>query len=159
MLLLQCLLILGFSLLPFFLRKPPIKDWLLVFLWNAVTNGIIDKLIVSYKTVKYPVRLLPDMFKTNILFDFLLYPIITIAYNQLTIKDKTLGIFIKVFYFTIPMILIELWAERKTGLIKFQRAWKWYHSFISLSIKSLLTRLWIGWVRKVDEKQKTLNTL
>ncbi|MGO4886127.1 CBO0543 family protein [Anaerobacillus sp. MEB173] len=148
------LLVLGFCLLPFVLRKPPIKDWLLVFLWNAVTNGIIDKIVVSYKTVKYPVRLLPKIFKTNILFDFLLYPIMTIIYNQLTEKDKPFFLFIKLFIFTIPMILIELLAERKTGLIKFKRGWKWYHSFISLNIKSLLTRLWIGWVRKIEESQK-----
>ncbi|WP_312889164.1 CBO0543 family protein [Desertibacillus haloalkaliphilus] len=147
------LLAFGFVLLPIMLRKPPIKDWLLVFLWNAVTNGIIDKVVVSYNTVKYPVRLLPKMFKTNILFDFLLYPVVTIIYNQLTEKDKPLVIFLKLFYFTIPMILIELYAERKTGLIKFKRGWRWYHSFISLNIKSLLTRLWIGWVRKLAERQ------
>lgn len=140
--------VLGIGLLTLVLRKPPIKDWLLVYLWNAVTNGIIDKIVVSYNTVKYPTRLLPKIFKINFLFDYLLYPTMTVIFNQLTEKDhKPFIIFIKLFCFTIPMILVELWAERKTGLIKFKKGWKWYHSFISLNVKSLVTRLWIGWVR------------
>ncbi|WBL16948.1 CBO0543 family protein [Sutcliffiella sp. NC1] len=151
---LRSLFVFGIGLLTFVLRKPPIKDWLLVYLWNAVTNGIIDKVIVSYKIVQYPTRQFPKLFKTNILFDYLLYPTMTIVYNQFTDKDRPSIIFLKLFYFTIPMLLIELWAERKTSLIEFKRSWKWYHSFISLNVKSLVTRLWIGWVRKVAEKQK-----
>ncbi|MDE5414303.1 CBO0543 family protein [Alkalihalobacterium chitinilyticum] len=149
------LFVVGIGLLPLALRKRPIKDWLLVFLWNAATNGIIDNFVVTYNTVKYPTRLLPKVFKINILFDFLLYPTMTMFYNQFTEKDnKPLTIFLKLLCFTIPMILIELWAERNTGLIKFKRSWKWYHSFISLNVKSLVTRLWIGLVRKMEEKQK-----
>ncbi|WP_062048262.1 CBO0543 family protein [Bacillus sp. JCM 19034] len=150
---LRALFVLGIGLLPIVFRKPPIKDWLLVFLWNAFTNGFIDTVVVSHKVVKYPVRLLPKIFKTNILFDFLLYPIMTVVYNRFTARDKPLIIFLKLFCLTIPMVLIELWAERKTGLIKFKRGWEWYHSFISLTIKSLLTRLWISWVRKMEGKQ------
>lgn len=151
---LRSLLVFGTGLLVMVLRKPPIKEWLLVFLFNASTNGLLDKLIVSYNNkLKYPTRLLPKIFKINILFDYLLYPTLTIVYNQLTAHDKPLKIFLKLFYFTIPVILVEFWAEQKTGLIKFRRGWKWYHSFLSLTIKSLFTRLIIGWVRKVGNKQ------
>ncbi|MDG5789224.1 hypothetical protein QA612_17330 [Evansella sp. AB-P1] len=149
-------LVLGLLLLPIIFRKPPIKDWLLVFLWNSATNGIIDRLVVSYNIIQYPVRLLPKRFRINILFDYLLYPIITVTYNQLTKKDKPMKMVVKLLCFTIPMILIEVWAERNTRLIKFRNGWKWYHSFISLNIKSLLTRLWIGGVRRIEEKQELL---
>ncbi len=60
--------------LPIVLRKPPIKDWVLVYLFNAVTNGIIDNIITSFNIVKYPVRLFPKLFKASITFDFFTYP-------------------------------------------------------------------------------------
>lgn len=150
---LRGLLVLGTGLLVMVLRKPPIKEWLMVFLLNAVTNGLLDKVIVSINKLKYPTRLLPKIFKTNILFDYLLYPTLTIVYNQATANDKPFKAFLKLFYLTLPVIFIELWAERKTGLIKFQKGWKWYHSFIGLTLKSLTTRLWIQWIRRIENKQ------
>lgn len=140
--------------LPIICRKPPIKDWLLVYLFNAVTNGILDSFLSAYNIIQYPVRFLPKVFKTHILFDFLVYPTFTIIYNQITRKDKPFAIFYKLLFFTIPMTLIELWAVRKTKLIKWKKEWKWYHSFIGFTVKSLITRLFIGVVRKVERKQK-----
>lgn len=141
------------SLLILLYRKPPIKDWIIVYLFNAVTNGIIDNFITSYKVVEYPVRYFPKVFKSHILFDFLIYPTFTILYNQITENDKTLATFCKLLYFTIPMFLIEYWAVRKTNLIKWEKGWGWYHTFISVTIKSLATRIFIGFIRKVDKKQ------
>lgn len=137
-------------------RKPPIKDWLLVYLYNAVTNGIADRILSYYKIVKYPVRFLPKLFKGHILFDYLIYPTLTVLYNQITMKDRPFAIFYKVFYFTTPMFLIEYWAVRKTGLIKWNKGWEWYHTFISVCIKSLITRSFIGVVRVIDERQKSI---
>lgn len=142
-------------LLPIIFRKPPIKDWLLVYLFNAVTNSIADNFLSAYKIVKYPVRFFPKVFKTHILFDFLIYPTFTILYNQATSKDRPFAIFYKLFFFTIPMFLVELWAVKKTGLIKWNKGWKWYHTLISVTIKSLTTRLLIGVVRGIARKQET----
>jgi len=49
-------------LIPIIFRKPPIKDWLLVYLYNAATNGIADKFLTTFKIVKYPVRFFPKYF-------------------------------------------------------------------------------------------------
>ena len=141
--------------LPVICRKPPIKDGLLVYLYNAVTNGIIDSVLSTCKIVHYPVRFLPKIFKTHILFDFLLYPTMTVIFNQMTKKDKPFVIFNKLLLFTIPMLLVEWWAVRKTKLIEWKKGWKWYHTFISVTLKSLLTRLFIGAVRKIDKRQQS----
>jgi len=69
-------------------------------------------------------------------------------------KDKPFAIFYKLFLFTIPMFAVEYWAVRKTRLIKWDRGWKWYHTIISITIKSLITRLFIGVVRRITSKQK-----
>ncbi|MEK1829784.1 CBO0543 family protein [Priestia megaterium] len=55
---------------PFVFRKPPIKDWLLAYVFNALTNGIIDKFIVTHGLLRYPTRLLKKQFRINVLFDF-----------------------------------------------------------------------------------------
>ena len=140
--------------LPIICRKPPIKDWLVVYLFNAVTNSIIDNVLSTYKIVHYPVRFLPKIFKTHILFDFLLYPTMTVMFNQMTRKDKPFVIFYKLLLFTIPMLAVEFWAVRKTKLIEWKKGWKWYHTIISVTLKSLFTRLFIGVVRKIDRRQQ-----
>lgn len=151
---LSLVIILIVGSLPIVLRKPPIKDWVLVYLFNAVTNGIIDKIIASLNIVKYPVRLFPNFFETSITFDFFAYPFITILYNQLTYRDKPFAIIYKVFLLAIPILVIELWAEKNTSLIKWKKGWSWYHTFFSIIIKSLVTRIFIGAVRKVEKRQR-----
>ncbi len=55
--LLHCILVLNLiALIPIFLRKPPIKDWVIVYLFNAVTNIYTDKFLTYFKIVRYPIR-------------------------------------------------------------------------------------------------------
>lgn len=152
-LLLIALIINIFLLRPLLIRKTPVKDWVIVYLFNAATNGLIDNILVRNKIVKYPVRLFPKVFDTHVLFDFFLYPTFTVWYNQLTHKDKIFPIIYKLFFITIPPFLLELWAEKKTNLIKWNKGWKWYHSFFGFILKSLVTRTVIEIVRKLDNKK------
>ncbi|TKC19017.1 CBO0543 family protein [Robertmurraya kyonggiensis] len=155
------LFLLGFHiilLIPILLRKPPIKDWLLVYFYNAATNVFIDNILARLKIVRYPDRILPKLFQTHILFDLLIYPTISVFYNQITMKDKPIAIFFKVFLFTVPMLMIELFAEKHSNLIKWSSKWKWYHTFLSLTFKTLVTRGAIACVRKIEERQKRKET-
>jgi hypothetical protein len=153
--LLLCTLILNFGvLLPIIHRKSPIKDWIIVYLFNAVTNGIIDNALTKNNIIKYPNRLFPKIFDTHILFDFFLYPTFTILYNQMTAKDKTFAIIYKLFVITIPVFFIEFLAERKTNLVEWTKKWRWYHTFFSIIIKSLLTRLIIALIRRIDANKE-----
>lgn len=137
-------------LLPILYRKPPIRDWIIVFVYNAITNGLVDMILTSHKVIRYPVRFLPKKFKIHILFDFLIYPTFTVFYNQLTKRDKPFAVLYKLILFTIPFYFIELWAERKTKLIEWKKDWKWYYSFLSIIFKSLITRLVIEVLRKMN---------
>ncbi|MCM3362412.1 CBO0543 family protein [Niallia sp. MER TA 168] len=137
-------------LLPILYRKPPIRDWIIVFVYNGITNGIVDMILTSRKVIRYPVRFLPKKFRIHILFDFLIYPTFTVFYNQLTKRDKPFAVFYKLILFTIPFYFIELWAERKTKLIEWKKGWRWYYSFLSIILKSLLTRLVIETLRKLN---------
>ncbi|WP_018662690.1 CBO0543 family protein [Heyndrickxia acidiproducens] len=141
------------SILPILFRKPPIKDWLFVYFFNAATNGVLDNILVKLKMVKYPVRLLPRYFHIHVLFDYFLYPSFTVLFNQFTMKDKPFTILIKLIFLIVPLYLIEFLAEKKTRLVKWSRNWKWHYSISSLLIKSTLTRTMIGVIRSISKKQ------
>lgn len=141
------------ALIPILLRKHPIKDWIIVYLFNAVTNVFLDKMLTKYNILRYPVRLMPNFFKINILFDLLVYPTISVIYNQMTYKDKPFTILYKLLGFTIPMLVIELWAEKRTKLIEWGKPWTWYHTILGLTSKSLITRLVIAVIRRLENKE------
>ncbi|MGN7485599.1 CBO0543 family protein [Priestia megaterium] len=151
---LRSLFILNVGLLiPILFRRPPIKDWLLVYLFNASTNSIIDYFLTLHNIVTYPVRFLGKTTKIHVLFDLLLYPTFTVLYNQMTEKDKPLSIFYKLVALVIPLFFIEFWAVRRTDLIKWKKGWNWYHTFSGIILKSLVTRSLIAIIRKIEKHQ------
>jgi len=148
------------SLLPFLMKKPPRRDWIFAYFWNAATNILLDKIAVKRGWVAYPTRLLPRLFSIHILFDTLLYPTATVIYNQMTRTDKPFAVVGKVFLFAIPLTVIEVWADRYTGLIRWGKGWKWYHSLLSVSAKSLWTRsavaMFSRWLNRRNADAKLL---
>ncbi|MCA1038333.1 hypothetical protein LCM00_02320 [Bacillus infantis] len=145
---------LSIGVLFFTLRKPPIKDCLLAYLFNAYTNAIIDKYVVAKQYVTYPVRFLPKLSDVNILFDYLFYPTASLLANLVTNKDKGLLLAIKMIGITFTIFRIESWAERNTKLVKWQKGWTGYHSFATITLKSFLNRYIIEIVRKIDKHQQ-----
>ncbi|WP_053362288.1 CBO0543 family protein [Bacillus sp. FJAT-27251] len=141
------------AIFPILLRKPPLKDWLLVFLFDAFTNGLADRFIVAHNFVSYNVRLLPKVFKTHVLFDYLISPTFTVLFNQFTAKDRPAKIVIKLVLLLIPLSSFEFLAVKYTRLITWKPGWKWYYSFVTLTLKSLIIRAAIGLVRRIDSKE------
>jgi len=148
---LYALLILSIGILPVLMKRSPKKDWLFAYMFNAITNIILDKW-VTVNFIWYPARLLPKIFNIHILYDALLYPMVTVIYNQLTSKDKPIAIVYKLLFFTVPLTVFEFWAEQKTGLIKWSNGWRWYHTFLSVSFKSLITRGLVSIFRRYMRK-------
>ncbi|MBE6185124.1 CBO0543 family protein [Heyndrickxia ginsengihumi] len=146
------LLLLSVVMIYFVMKRPPKKDWLFAYIYNAITNIILDKW-VTMNFISYPTRLLPKLFNIHILYDAFLYPIVTVIYNQLTSKDKPVAIIYKLLFFSVPLTIFELWAERKTGLIKWRKRWRWYHTFLSVSLKSLITRGLVSIFRKFKRER------
>lgn len=136
-------------------KRRSIKDWLLSYLFNGITNGIIDNVLASYKVLQYPVRYIPKVFKSSVLFDFLVYPTFTVFFNQWTDKDKPKTILLKLLAFTVPTTFLEYLIEKKTNLLKWNKWWKWYHTMAFTTFKSLGTKGVVELVRKVSGKQNS----
>lgn len=129
---------------------PHKKDRIFAYLFNAITNVLIDTVLVRKNMLSYPVRLLPRLFKFNLLFDVLVYPTMTVVYNQWTSNDKSkMTMLIKVLAFSIPFTMIESWFHLKTKLIVWKNGYNWYHTFFGLTMKSLITRFALGVFRKL----------
>jgi hypothetical protein len=149
-------LLMGLVLLPFAFKKKPIKDWLIVYLLTSLFSAIINHILVEKKMLSYPVRLFPKQFKFHVVFDLLLCPVICVFYNQFTYTDKSiLRIIWKVFLFSIPQLVIEILAGRYLKMINWHKGWKWYHTFITMNIKYLFIRTFIGLIRKISKMQGT----
>ncbi|MBU8691268.1 CBO0543 family protein [Priestia megaterium] len=140
--------------LPFVLKKTSIKDSLLVLFMNGYTNAIVDRFLVNRQIIQYPIRFIPKEFKSNVLFDFLCLPTVSLWLYHLTKNDNPFKIVYKIVLTISSLFLVELWAEKNTKLIKWKKGWKWYHSLISLNVRTLLSRLVIEIINIIEKKQK-----
>ncbi|WP_442598464.1 CBO0543 family protein [Neobacillus sp. D3-1R] len=132
------------------MAKKPVKDWIIVFFFKGFISGFIDSLVINkWNKICYPVRFFPKTFKINILYDLLLFPLSCVWFNQWTMRAPIKEIFLKVFVFSIPMTIIETIAEKKTRLLKYKK-WTSWHSLLSLTTTFLMTRGFLGLVRKMD---------
>ncbi|QTL52865.1 CBO0543 family protein [Priestia aryabhattai] len=149
-----CTTIIFLGGLPLVLKKVNIKDSLLILFMNGYTNAIVDRFLVNRNILSYPVRFIPKEFKSNVLFDFLYLPTVSLWLYQLTKNDKPFKIIFKIVSIVSSLFLFELWAEKNTKLIKWKKEWKWYYSLISLNIRTLFSRLVIEIINILDKKQK-----
>ncbi|MDU0200086.1 MULTISPECIES: CBO0543 family protein [Paenibacillus] len=136
------------SMFIWMLRKP-IKDWLIIFLLKSVVTAITDCFIIAADLLDYPIRFFPKVFDTNIVFDFLVFPTLCVFYNITTQHSKLKSIFVQALLYSIPVTLLEFWAEKNTELITYKH-WNAFVSLITLMATFLIVRGAIAIVRKVD---------
>lgn len=151
---LRVLFILG--ILAFFqlIRKPPLKDWLLIFLLKGYIASILDNILVKKGFLKYPVSLFKT-FDISLLFSYIIFPVTCIYFNQVTTKSRPLGIFLKSLLFSIPSAAAEHWIEKNTDLIRYKRNWTSFHSFASIASTFLAVRIVMVGIRKWSQKEDT----
>lgn len=145
---LRVLALLGFALVVKVIRKDSLRDWVIIFLLKGFLASFIDAIMTNKNLIKYPVRFMPQYFRINILFDYLLFPIMCVLFNQMTFQKSPKAILLISFILTIPMTAVEVILESKTKLITFKNGWKWYYTFISETLAFLFSRVFIAFVRK-----------
>jgi hypothetical protein len=129
-------------------RKPPVKDWLLIFFLKSYIASILDNLLVKKGYLKYPVSLFRT-FDISVIFSYLIFPVVCIYFNQVTRRAGLLSTLLKALLFSAPSAMAEHWLERNTKLIKYKRNWTSFHSFASIASTFLAVRLIMGGIRTV----------
>lgn len=145
---LRILCVIGIGSFFHLLRKPPLKDWLIIFLLKSYIASILDNLLVKKGYLTYPVKLLKT-FDVSVLFSYLLFPVTCIYYNQVTKNSSIAGTLVKTLLFSVPSTFAKHWIERKTNLIKYKKSWTSAHSFLSIAGTFLLVKLIMGLISKV----------
>ncbi|KHF40099.1 CBO0543 family protein [Halalkalibacter okhensis] len=158
--LLHIITLLGISGWAFLFRKKgDIKDWFLIYLFKTLVSTLMDGPVIKKRYVQYPKRYFANSFDSNIVFLYILFPLLCVMYNQFTYKMKPIKTFFSVFLFSIPMALIENFLEKKTKLVEFRKGWDWYHTVSVLTATFWIVRLFIAGVRYIDKKRTTADNL
>lgn len=137
----------------YLLRKPPLKDWLMIFLLKGYMASILDNILVKRGYLKYPVTLFKT-FDISVLFSYVIFPVTCIYFNQVTKNSGLISIIFKSIFFSLPSALAEHWIEKKTDLIRYKRSWTSVHSFASIASTFLAVRFLMGGIRKLAEKEE-----
>lgn len=147
-LMLRGLLAACIGVLPFIFKKRPTSILIIAFLLKGIISSLVDTYVVEAKRIKYPVRFLAKNFNLNILYDYLMYPIIAVIYTRATYASNPVMILLKTLCFSVPLTLGQWILERTTKLFKYHN-WHLGHSFATLTGTLLVERGFIGFVKKV----------
>lgn len=122
------------------------RDWIVVFLFMSVLGAFWGTPVVEMQLLEYPVRLLPRFFDTSILFEFWVFPVLCILYNQITRERSLWPIIYYAVLFSVGMTAVEYPIELYTDLIKYMN-WSWFTTFCTLNITFLASRAFITFYR------------
>ena len=144
---LKVITIIGISGLTFLFKKGPMKDWFLVYLFKTFITTMIDGPVVKKRLVTYPYRYFSRYFDTNIIFDYLIFPLLCVFYSQFTYNSKLLKTILSVFLFSLPMTIVQVILEKTTGLVKYSKNWSWFHTLSVLTLTFWSSRSFIALIR------------
>ncbi|MEH7544986.1 MULTISPECIES: CBO0543 family protein [Bacillaceae] len=150
---LKIITILGIGGWSFIFKKGPIKDWFLVYLFKTFITTMIDGPVVKKKLVSYPYRYFSKFFETNIVFDYVIFPLLCVLYSQFTYNLKLSKIIPSVFLFSVPMTIIQWWLEKYTKLVKYGRNWSPFHTLAVLTMTFWSSRGFIALIRFLNRRR------
>lgn len=136
----------------FLFRGSKIRENLVVFFSKGILATLIDAYVVGTKRIEYPVRPLPKIFKTNIIFNMLFFPILSVIWVKLSYNDKLGKILLKSLIFSVPFSIAQWYLEKNSRLFKWKK-WTLLHTFGSCSFTLFTIRGFVGLLKKLD-KQK-----
>jgi hypothetical protein len=146
------LLIIGITLHIVSLRVRPVKDWIIIFLFSANLSTFLGVIIEGRKMLEYPIRFLDLYFDTNILFEYLLLPVICVYFYQTTYYSRWTNIVLQCVIYTSSITAVEILFEEYTNLIEYH-TWTWLLSFIGIFCLLLLSRFLMQLIQKLDNYQ------
>ena len=122
------------------------RDWVVVFLYKCVLDSLWGAPVVITERIEFPYRQFPQLYKISLLFDFWIFPVLCLLYNQVTRERGIWPILYYAVLFSAGMTAIEYPLELYTNLIEYH-AWSWFTTFYTLTITFLSSRAFIAFYR------------
>jgi hypothetical protein len=138
-------------LFPFVIRKPNVKEMLIVFFAKGILSTVIDAYVVNTKRVEYPVRPFPKIFNTNILYDLVFFPLLSVIWVRQSYKDKLPMILLKSLTWSVPMSLTQWYFEKNSRLFKWKK-WSVFHTFASISFTLFTIRGLAALMKRIPDQ-------
>ncbi|UJL45893.1 hypothetical protein KFZ58_16175 [Virgibacillus sp. NKC19-16] len=139
--------IVGVAMLFFSLRKLPLIDWLIIFLFTSYLSVIAGTVVVEEKMLAYPVKIFEKHFESSLQFEMLTLPVICLYFYQTTYHSTCTGIFLQGVLYTSALTLAEILLEKYTDVIEYH-TWTWMYTFISVFTLVIFVRVFIEFVHK-----------
>ncbi|MEH7304923.1 CBO0543 family protein [Neobacillus drentensis] len=136
--------------LPFLFKGSKMRENLVIFFSKGVIATLLDAYVVGTKKVEYPVRPFPKIFKTNIIYDILFFPILSVIWVKLSYHDNLSKILLKSLIFSVPMSIAQWYFEKNTRLFKWKK-WTPFHTFGSVNFTLFIIRGLAGLLKKLDK--------
>ncbi|MFD0675804.1 CBO0543 family protein [Paenibacillus sp. GCM10027630] len=152
-LLLRLLWISSFASIPFVFKRKNLLMYLTVFFAKGVLSSSIDSIFIKRKRIEYPVRPYPKIFDTNILYDLLFYPLLSVLWVRSTYDTKPSVTILRSLYFSVPMSLAQWILEKKTNLFKW-KSWSILHTFVSINFTLFTIRGFVGLLKEWTKENK-----
>ncbi|WP_332307634.1 CBO0543 family protein [Cytobacillus praedii] len=125
------------------------RENLVVFFSKGVLATLVDAYVVGTKRVAYPVRPFPSIFKTNLIYDILFFPILSVIWVKISYNDRLPMILLKSLLFSVPMSIGQWYFEKNTKLFKWEK-WSIFHTFGSVCFTLFTIRGFVGLIKKID---------
>jgi hypothetical protein len=148
--LLNFLLAVCIASFPFLFKGPKMRENLLIFFSKGVIATLFDAYVVGKQKLEYPVRPFPKIFKTNIIYDILFYPILSVIWVKISYNDNFGKILLKSLIFSVPMSVGQWFMEKNTGLFKW-RKWSTFHTFACVNFTLFTIRGFVGLLKILDK--------
>ena len=152
---LRILFVISIGVLIRLMKKPPIKDWLIVFLLKSYIASMLDNVFVKKGFIKYPVRTF-KLFDISVLFSYIIFPVTCVFFNQVTRNSNFVGILTKSLLFSIPSAFAEFFIVKYTKLVQYRKRWNSLYSFLSIVSTFLFVRFSMMIIQKSQEKQNVI---
>ncbi len=139
-------LIITFLLLIFAVDWRHFRDWIVIFLFKSHLDCLWGGPVIKLNMLEYPNRFLPTYYERSLLFEFWVFPILCVLYNQVTMRRGIGPIIYYAALFSAVITLIEYPLELYTNLIHYID-WSWFTTFYTLLITFLISRTFIAFFR------------
>jgi hypothetical protein len=152
----RLLLVSCLASIPFVFKRNRLLMYVTVFFAKGVLATSTDSIFIKSNKISYPVRPFPRIFDTNILYDLLFYPLLSVVWVRCTYNTKLSVTLLRSLYFSVPMSAAQWIMEKKTRLFNW-KDWSILHSFVSINFTLFTIRGMVGilklYLRKSDPLQ------
>lgn len=122
-----------------------------IFLLTQFFSWILGLVVVELGWLEYPVRELAKSNATSFLFEYLLFPVMTINFILRYPSGKSFKLRI-LYYVSIvsTFTFVEYIVEKYTLIIKYHE-WRWYWTLITVALVMYIVMVIYKWYFKIEK--------